>query len=206
MLGISVENLNVVYWEAGNVPATDAGRLRGCPLRKRRCILHCAGLGAECMTNFRPVSWAATSPQPPEYIVKSALQILERANSGHAPQKTSQRGWKCDVTGQVALKRDERLRYFETSISFLSLSMLIWKTFMPKQTHETCREQEGSHTCISETTKFMLCFPEVFQQIMTEIVATEVFEVELSRLCKKHTLKLRRPLSRKKLFQHWGVW
>ena len=111
MLGISVENLNVVYWEAGNVPATDAGRLRGRPLRKRRCILHCAGLGAECMTNFRPVSWAATSPQPPEYIVKSPLQILERANSGHAPQKTSQRGWKCDVTGQVALKRDERLRF-----------------------------------------------------------------------------------------------
>ena len=117
-------------------------------------------------------------------------------------KKTVKGAEKCDVTSQVALKRDERLRYFETSISFLSLSMLIWKTFMPKQTHETCREQEGSHTCIYETTKFMLCFPEVFQQIMTEIVATEVFEVELSRLCKRHTLKLRRPLSRKKLFQH----
>ena len=44
------------YWEAEKVPATEAGRLRGCPLRKRRCILYCAGLGAECITNFRPVS------------------------------------------------------------------------------------------------------------------------------------------------------
>ena len=157
MLGISVENLNVVYWEAGNVPATDAGRLRGCPLRKRRCILHCAGLGAECMTNFRPVSWAATSPQPPEYIVKSPLQILERANSGHAPQKTSQRGWKCDVTGQVALKRDERLRYFETSISFLSLSMLIWKTFMPKQTHETCNARSRKEAIRVFMKRLSLC-------------------------------------------------
>ena len=59
---------------------------------------------------------------------------------------------------------------------------------MPKQTHET-REEEGSHTCIYETTKFMLCFPEVFQQIMTGIVVTEVFEVELTRLCKKTYLK-----------------
>ena len=74
------------------MPATEAGRLRGCPLRKRRCILHCTGLGAECVTNFRPVSWAATSPQPPEYIVKSPLQILERANSGHAPQKKTVKG------------------------------------------------------------------------------------------------------------------
>ena len=108
MLGISVENLNVVYWEAGNVPATDAGRLRGCPLRKRRCILHCAGLGAECMTNFRPVSWAATSPQPPEYIVKSALQILERANSGHAPQKNQSKGLKmwCDRPGGIEAWRE----------------------------------------------------------------------------------------------------
>ena len=70
---------------------------------------------------------------------------------------------------------------------------------MPKQKRET---REGSHTSIYETTKFMLCFPDVFQQIMTGIVATEVFEVELSRLCKKHTLKLHRPLSRKQLFHH----
>ena len=48
----------------------------------------------------------------------------------------------------------------------------------------------------------MLSFPEVFQQIITGIVATELFEVELSRLCKKHTLKLRTPQSRKKLFHH----
>ena len=96
------------YWEVEKVPATEAGRLWGCPLRRRRCILYCAGFGAECMTNFRPVSQAVTSPQPPEYIRKSPLQILERANSGHAPQ-TSQTGWTYDVTGQVALKRGERL-------------------------------------------------------------------------------------------------
>jgi len=44
------------YWEEEKVPATEADRLRGCPLRKRRCIFYCAGVGAECMTNFRPVS------------------------------------------------------------------------------------------------------------------------------------------------------
>ena len=39
--------------------------------------------------------------------------------------------------------------------SFPSHSMLIWKTFMPKQTRETRKE---SHTCIHETTKFMFVF------------------------------------------------
>ena len=114
-------------WILGSrkVPATEAGRLRGCPLRKRRCILHCAGLGAECVTNFRPVSWAATSPQPPEYIVKSPLQILERANSGHAPQKKTVKGaenviwparWHWSVT-----------RDFETSrLRFPSFPYLCW--------------------------------------------------------------------------------
>ena len=41
---------------------------------------------------------------------------------------------------------------------------------MPKQTHET--NIEGSETCIRETTQIILCFPEVFQQIMTGIVAS----------------------------------
>ena len=50
--------------------------------------------------------------------------------------------------------------------------MLIWKTFMPKKTRETNIEgREGSNTCVLETNKFMLCFLEVFQQIMTPIVA-----------------------------------
>ena len=31
------------------------------------------------------------------------------------------------------------------------------------------QEGEGSNTCIHETTKFMLCFPEVFQQIMVKL-------------------------------------
>ena len=51
-----------------------------------------------------------------------------------------------------------------------SPSMLILQTFMPKQTHET--NIEGSETCIRETTQIILCFPEVFQQIMTGIVAS----------------------------------
>ena len=43
---------------------------------------------------------------------------------------------------------------------------------MPKKTRETNIEgREGSNTCVHETNKFMLCFPEVFQQIMTAIVA-----------------------------------
>ena len=41
---------------------------------------------------------------------------------------------------------------------------------MPKQTHET--NTEGSEICIRETTQIILCFPEVFQQIITEIVAS----------------------------------
>ena len=41
---------------------------------------------------------------------------------------------------------------------------------MPKQTHET--NIEGSETCIRETTQIILCFAEVFQQIMTGIVAS----------------------------------
>ena len=63
---------------------------------------------------------------------------------------------------------------FETlaNFFFLSLSMLISKTFVPKQTPETTlREQEGHNTCIHEMTKFMLCFLEVFQQVMIGIVA-----------------------------------
>ena len=56
--------------------------------------------------------------------------------------------------------------------SFPFLSMLISQTFMPKKTRETNIEgREGSNTCVHETNKFMLCFPEVFQQIMTAIVA-----------------------------------
>ena len=40
--------------------------------------------------------------------------------------------------------------------------MLIWKTFMPKQTRETRKE---SHTCIHETTKFIsVC---VFRSVST---------------------------------------
>ena len=42
--------------------------------------------------------------------------------------------------------------------------------FMPKQTHET--NIGGSETCIGETTQIILCFPEVFQQNMTGIVAS----------------------------------
>ena len=48
--------------------------------------------------------------------------------------------------------------------------MLILQPFMPKQTHET--NIEGSKTCIRETTQIIFCFPEVFQQIMTGIVAS----------------------------------
>ena len=33
------------------------------------------------------------------------------------------------------------------------------------------RKEEGSNMCIHETTKSMLCFLEVFHQIMTGIVA-----------------------------------
>ena len=39
---------------------------------------------------------------------------------------------------------------------------------MPKQTRETNTEGiegEGTNACIHETNKFMLCFPEVFQQL-----------------------------------------
>ena len=55
---------------------------------------------------------------------------------------------------------------------FPSLSMLISKTFVPKQMPETTlREQEGHNTCLHEMTKFMLCFLEVFQHIMIGIVA-----------------------------------
>ena len=42
---------------------------------------------------------------------------------------------------------------------------------MPKQTRETNTEGiegEGINACIHETNKFMLCFPEVFQQLMTD--------------------------------------
>ena len=48
--------------------------------------------------------------------------------------------------------------------------MLILQTFMPKQTHKT--NIEGSETCIRETTQIILYFLEVFQQIMTGIVAS----------------------------------
>ena len=44
---------------------------------------------------------------------------------------------------------------------------------MPKQTRETNIEGiegEGINACIHETNKFMLCFPEAFQQLMTGIV------------------------------------
>ena len=41
---------------------------------------------------------------------------------------------------------------------------------MPKQTHKT--NIEGSETCIRETTQIILYFLEVFQQIMTGIVAS----------------------------------
>ena len=39
-------------------------------------------------------------------------------------------------------------------------------------------EGEGSDMCIHEITKFMLCFPEVFQQLTTRIAALQnsVFE------------------------------
>ena len=65
---------------------------------------------------------------------------------------------------------------FETLANFFfpSLSMLISKTFVPKQTPETNRrEQEGQNTRIHEMTKFMLCFLEVFQQVMIGTVATQ---------------------------------
>ena len=47
---------------------------------------------------------------------------------------------------------------FETLANFFfsSLSMLISKTFVPKQTPET------NIACIHEVTKFMLCLLEVF--------------------------------------------
>ena len=44
---------------------------------------------------------------------------------------------------------------------------------MPKQTRETNIEGiEGEviNACIHKTNNFMLCFPEVFQQLMTGIV------------------------------------
>ena len=58
----------------------------------------------------------------------------------------------------------------------LPFPMLISKTFMPKQTPHVkpiLREEKGSsRTGIRETAKFMLCFPKVFQQIITGIVVS----------------------------------
>ena len=75
--------------------------------------------------------------------------------------------------------------------SFPSLLMLIWKTFMPKQRRETNIEGRGGNKQYvfswndqvyarayypdpdpnPNKLLFMFCFPEVFQQIMTGIVA-----------------------------------
>ena len=44
-----------------------------------------------------------------------------------------------------------------------------------KRVKPTLREGERNNTCIPETTKCILGFPEVFQQIMTGIVALSMY-------------------------------
>ena len=74
-------------------------------------------------------------------------------------------------------ERQEKKRRVETvetlaTCSFPFLSMLTSKTFMPKQTRET-NVKESRRVAIRAFMKRpsfnMLCFPEVFQQIMTWI-------------------------------------
>ena len=52
-----------------------------------------------------------------------------------------------------------------------TLARFSFLPFRSKRVKPILREREGSNTCIHETTKYMLCFPEMFQQIMTGIVA-----------------------------------
>ena len=63
--------------------------------------------------------------------------------------------------------------------SFPSLSMLTSKTFIPKQTRETNVKESrrvAVRVFIKRLSFNMLCFPEVFQQIMTWIAFPVIIE------------------------------